>query len=115
MPSVIVSRKQSLTLQMHSNNQKAERSFDVFVRKVKPLTTYGIYDKKMKKLKNGYASKEPEELQVLIEPYEQLTLAKIPMYVAELMKHEPASDLESTEHDTYWNGPNMFIIPIDES
>ncbi len=21
------------------------------------------------------------------------------------MKHEPASDLESTEHDTYWNGP----------
>lgn len=87
----------------------------VCFRKVKPLTNYGIFDTKVKKLKNGYTSKEPEELQVLIEPYEQLTLAKIPMYVAELMKHEPASDLESTEHDTHWNGPNMFITPIDES
>lgn len=115
MPSVTASKKQSLTSQTHSNNQKAERPFDVFVRKVKLLTHYGIYDKKVKKLKNGYTSKEPEELQVLIEPYEQLTLAKIPMYVAELMKHEPASDLESTEHDTHWNGPNMFITPIDES
>lgn len=87
----------------------------VCFRKVKLLTNYGIFDTKVKKLKNGYTSKESEELQVLIEPYEQLTLAKIPMYIAELMKHEPASDLESTEHDTYWNGPNMFITPIDES
>lgn len=87
----------------------------VCFRKVKLLTNYGIFDTKVKKLKNGYTSKEPEELQVLIEPYEQLTLAKIPMYVAELMKHEPASDLESTEYVTYWHGPNMFIIPLDES
>ena len=87
----------------------------VCFRKVKLLTNYGIFDTKVKKLKNGYTSKEPEELQVLIEPYEHLTLAKIPMYVAELMKHEPASDLESVEHDTYWNGPNMFITPLDES
>ena len=87
----------------------------VCFRKVNRLTNYGIFDTKVKKLKNGYTSKVPEELQVLIEPYAQLTLAKIPMYVAELMKHEPASDLESTEHDTYWNGPNMFITPIDES
>lgn len=115
MPSAIVSRKQSLTLPTHSNNQKAERPFDVFARKVKPLTNYGIYDTKVKKLKNGYTSKGFEELQVLIEPYEQLTLAKIPMYVAELMKHEPASDLELTDADTYWNGPNMFIIPLDKS
>lgn len=115
MQSVIVSRKQSLILQTHSNNQKAERSFDVFARKVKPLTHYGIYDKKVKKLKNGYTSKEPDELRAIIGPYEHLTLAKIPMYVAELMKHEPASDLESAEHDTYWNGPNMFITPLDES
>lgn len=77
------------------------------------MTNYGIFDTKVKKLKNGYTSKESEELQVLIEPYEQLTLAKIPMYVAELMKHEPASDLESTDHVTYWNGPNMFITPLD--
>lgn len=113
MLSATASKKRSQTLQMHSNNQKAERPFDVFARKVKPLTHYGIYDKKVKKLKNGYTSKEPDELQVLIEPYEQLTLAKIPMYVAELMKHEPASDLESTDHVTYWNGPNMFITPLD--
>ena len=85
----------------------------VCFRKVKLLTNYGIFDTKVKKLKNGYTSKESEELQVLIEPYEQLTLAKIPMYVAELMKHEPASDLESTDHVTYWNGPNMFITPLD--
>lgn len=115
MLSAIVSRKQSLTLQTHSSNQKAERPFDVFARKVKPLTHYGIYDKKVKKLKNGYTSKEPDELRAIIGPYEHLTLAKIPMYVAELMKHEPASDLESTEHVTYWNGPNMFITPLDES
>ena len=115
MQSVIVSRKQSLTLQTHSNNQKAERPFDVFARKVKPLTHYGIYDKKVKKLKNGYTSKEPDELRAIIGPYEHLTLAKIPMYVAELMKHEPASDLESTEHDTYWNGPYMFITPLEVS
>lgn len=115
MPSVIVSRKPSLTLQMHSNNQKAERPFDVFVRKVKLLTHYGIYDKKVKKLKNGYTSKEPDELRAIIGPYEHLTLAKIPMYVAELMKHEPASDLESTDRVTYWNGPYMFITPLDVS
>lgn len=115
MPSVIVSRKQSLTLQTHSNNQKAERPFDVFARKVKPLTHYGIYDKKVKKLKNGYTSKEPDELRAIIGPYEHLTLAKIPMYVAELMKHEPASDLESTDRVTYWNGPYMFITPLDVS
>ena len=87
----------------------------VCFRKVKRLTNYGIFDTKVKKLKNGYTSKDPKELQVLITPYGHLTLAKIPMYVAELMKHEPASDLESTEHDTHWNGPNMFITPIDES
>lgn len=115
MPSVIVSRKQSLTLQMHSNNQKAERPFDVFVRKVKPLTTYGIYDTKVKKLKNGYTSKDQKELRIIIGPYEHLTLASIPMYVAELMKHEPESDLESTDEVTYWNGPHMFITPLDES
>lgn len=115
MQSVIVSRKQSLTLQTHSNNQKAERPFDVFARKVKPLTHYGIYDKKVKKLKNGYTSKEPDELRAIIGPYEHLTLAKIPMYVAELMKHEPASDLESTDRVTYWNGPYMFITPLDVS
>lgn len=47
--------------------------------------------------------------------YDHLTLAKIPMYVAELMKHEPASDLESTDRVTYWNGPYMFITPLDVS
>lgn len=115
MLSVIVSRKRSQTLQTHSNNQKAERPFGVFARKVKLLTNYGIYDTKIKKLKNGYTSKDPKELQVLIAPYEHLTLAKIPMYVAELMKHEPASDLKSTDRVTYWNGPNMFITPLDVS
>ena len=79
------------------------------------MTNYGIFDTKVKKLKNGYTSKEPNELQALIVSYEHLTVAKIPVYVAELMKHEPTSDLESAEHDTYWNGPNMFITPLDES
>ena len=79
------------------------------------MTNYGIFDKKVKKLKNGYTSKEPDELRAIIGPYEQLTLAKIPMYVAELMKHEPASDLESTDRNTYWNGPYMFITPLDVS
>lgn len=115
MLSATASKKRSQTSQTHSNSQKAERSFDVFVRKVKPLTTYGIYDKKMKKLKNGYVSKEPNELQALIVSYEYLTLASIPMYVAELMKHEPESDLESTDEVTYWNGPYMFITPLDVS
>lgn len=77
------------------------------------MTNYGIYDKKVKKLKNGYTSKEPEELLALIAQHEHLTLAKIPMYVAELMKHEPAADLESTDKVTYWNGPYMFITPLD--
>lgn len=79
------------------------------------MTTYGIYDTKIKKLKNGYTSKDPKELQALIAPYEHLTLAKIPMYVAELMKHKSASDLKSTDRATYWNGSNMFITPLDES
>ena len=87
----------------------------MFARKVKRLTNYGIYDTKMKKLKNGYVSKEPNELRAIIGPYEHLTLAKIPMYVAELMKHEPASNLESTDRVTYWNGPYMFITPLDVS
>lgn len=79
------------------------------------MTNYGIFDTKVKKLKNGYTSKDQKELQVLIVPYEHLTLASIPMYVAELMKHELASDLESTDEVTYWNGPHMFITPLDES
>lgn len=87
----------------------------VYFRKVKRLTNYGIFDTKMKKLKKGYTSNEPNELQVLIAPYEHLMLASIPMYVAELMKHEPASDLESNDRVTYWNGPNMFITPLDVS
>lgn len=69
----------------------------------------------MKKLKKGYTSKESDELRIIIGPYEHLTLASIPMYVAELMKHEPESDLESTDEVTYWNGPHMFITPLDVS
>ena len=87
----------------------------MFVRKVKRLTNYGIYDTKRKKLKKGYTSKESDELRTIIGPYEHLTLASIPMYVAELMKHEPESDLESTDGVTYWNGPHMFITPLDVS
>lgn len=86
----------------------------VCFRKAEPLTNYGIFDTKRKKLKKGYTSKNPDELQAIIGPYEHLTLASIPMYVAELMKHEPVSDLESTDGVTYWNGPNMFITPLDE-
>ena len=57
---------------------------------------------KVKKLKKQIYIENPDELQAIIGPYEHL------MYVAELMEHEPASDLDSTDKDTYWKRPNMF-------